>query len=121
VKEAAKHLTQIVGGFSIFLAVIFIFLACMWKNPANYPENLRPVFFFLTCYWLVTGLGLLRFKRWAALLLVLPGIVTLCIFIVAWRNGAAAAMPWALLDYAFVATEFFIPLLILRQWHHLRW
>ncbi len=70
----------------------------------------------------VTGIGLLKFKRWAVLLTFLPGTLAVLIYIYAgWAETARVPMPWALLNYGFIATLLGIPALMLRHWNELRW
>jgi hypothetical protein len=73
-------------------------------------------------YSVVTGIGLLKLRKWAVLLLFLPGTLTVLIFVYAsWAKDARAPMPWALLNYAFVAILLGIPALMMRHWDELRW
>lgn len=67
------------------------------------------------------GLGLLNLKKWAVLLLFLPGILSTVIFMYAWAKGARVLMPWALLNYALVAALLGVPTLMLRGWRDLHW
>ena len=113
---------RIVGGFVLFLAAIFLLL--FLANLRSHFYYNGPNFGFL--FWIffdcvLTGVGLLKLRRWAVLLLFLPGILTVVIFTYSWVKGARVLMPWALLNYSFVAALLGIPALLLRHWRELRW
>lgn len=120
--EKNTALIRVAGRFVLFVAVVFLLL---------FVANLRSRFFYhgpnysflfwMFSYSAVTGIGLLKLRRWGVLLLFLPGILSIVIFAYSWARGARALMPWALLNYAFVAMLLAIPALMLRRWRELRW
>ncbi len=67
------------------------------------------------------GAGLLKVKKWAVLLLFVPAILCLAVFTYGWMMGARALMPWAILNYVFIAVLFVVPTLMLWHWSELRW
>jgi hypothetical protein len=75
----------------------------------------------ISLYCIVTGIGLLKVRKWAVLLLFLPGAFTIVIFYMAWTKGARVPLPWSVLNYGFLATLVGIPAIMLRHWNQLRW
>lgn len=118
-----KHfLIRIVGRFVLLLAALFLLL--FFANVRSRVYYRGPNYSFLLWmffYCALTGVGLMKLRRWAILLLFLPGVLSFAIFVYSWTKGAAVPMPWALLNYIFLAVMFVIPTLLLRAWHELRW
>lgn len=117
-----KSFIRIIGRFVLFMAAVFLllFLANLRSRFYYHGPNYSFLFWMFS-YCVLTGFGLLKLKRWALLLLFLPGFLTMAIFISSWTKGASVPMPWALLNYGFVAALFVIPALMLRSWHELQW
>jgi hypothetical protein len=120
--EKDNSLIRIVGRLALFIAAVFLllFLANLRSRIYFHGPNYS-FLFWMFLYCIVTGFGLLKLKRWAILLLFLPGILSIVIFTYSWAKGARALMPWALLNYAFLATLLVVPALMLRRWRDLRW
>ena len=117
-----NSLIRLVGSFVLFVAAVFLalFLANLRSRLYYHGPNYS-FLIWIFLYSIVTGFGLLKLKRWAVLLLFLPGVVSVAIFVYGWTKGASVPMPWALLNYGFLATLFAIPALMLRNWHELQW
>jgi hypothetical protein len=112
----------LIGRLVLFMATVFLllFLANLRSRVYYHGPNYS-FLFWMFCYCLLTGVGLVKLKRWALLLLFLPGILSVVIFVASWTSGASVPMPWALLNYGFVAILFAIPLVMLRKWRELQW
>jgi hypothetical protein len=117
-----NSLIRIVGRLVLFMAAVFLllFLANL-RSRIYYHGPDYSFLFWMFFYCVVTGFGLLKLRRWAILLLFLPGILSIAIFVYGWTKGASVPMPWALLNYGFVVALFAIPALMLRSWHELQW
>ena len=113
---------RIIGGILLFFATVSLLLSLANLRSRLYYHGPDYSFlFWIFLYFTVTGFGLLKLKKWAILLLFVPGILSIAIFIYGWTKGASVPMPWALLNYGFVAALLLIPALMLRNWHELRW
>ncbi len=120
--EKSNLLIRIVDRLALFMAAVFLLLFLANLRSRIYFHGPDYSFlFWMFLYCTVTGLGLLKLKRWAILLLFLPGILSIVIFAYGWARGARARMPWALLNYAFLATLLVVPALMLRRWRELHW
>jgi hypothetical protein len=113
---------RVAGRFVLFMAAVFLllFLANLRSRIYYHGPNygfLLWIFF----YCVAVGFGLLKSKKWAVLLLFVPGILSIAVFAYAWAHGARALMPWALLNYAFVVALLGAPALMLRRWRELHW
>jgi hypothetical protein len=110
------------GGFVLFMAVVFLALSLANLRSRIYYHGPNYSFLFWLCFYcVVTGIGLIRLKKWAVLLLFVPGILCIIIFVYSWTKGASVPMPWALLNYLFVASLLAIPAIMLRKWDELHW
>jgi hypothetical protein len=112
----------IIGRLALCIAGLFLLLFfANVRSRLFYQGPNYNFLFWIFLYCTVTGVGLMKFKRWAILLLFLPGVLTVAIFVYSWTKGASVPMPWALLNYGFVAVLFAIPAFMLRSWHELQW
>ncbi len=117
-----NSLIRIAGRFALFMAVIFLLLFLANLRSRFYYHGPNYGFlFWMFLYCAVTGVGLMKLKKWAVLLLFLPGILSIVIFIYGWSKGASVPMPWALLNYGFLAALLAIPVVMLRKWRELHW
>lgn len=120
--EKNNSLVRIAGRFSLFMAAVFLLLFLANLRSRFYYHGPNYSFlFWMFFYCVLTGCGLLKLRKWAVLLLFVPGILSITIFVGSWTKGASVPMPWALLNYGFLAMLFAIPVIILRKWHELRW
>lgn len=76
--------------------------------------------FWIFIYCLLTGIGLLKLRKWAVILLFLPGTLSVVIFVYGWTKGASVSMPWAILNYCFLIALIAIPVTMVLHWHELR-
>jgi len=77
--------------------------------------------FSISCvYCFLTGIGLLKLKKWALLLLFMPGIleIAMCVDV---GSAARVPMPWALINYAVLAMLIGFPVYMLRYWNTFKW
>lgn len=117
-----NSMISIVGRLALLMAAVFflLFLANLRSRLYYHGPNYS-FLLWMFIYCLVTGFGLLKLKRWAVLLLFVPGCFTVVVFVYSWTKGASVPMPWALLNYGFLAALFAVPALTLRRWHELQW
>ena len=114
--------TRTVGWFTLCAAAVFLLYALANLRSRLYYHGPNYSFlFWMFAYCLLSGIGLLKRRKWAVLLLFLPGILCVGIFIYAWMKGERGRMPWELVNYAFLATLLGIPAALLRNWRALRW
>jgi hypothetical protein len=120
--EKTNSFIRIAGRFTLFMAVVFLLLFLANLRSRFYYHGPNYSFlFWMFFYCVLTGIGLLKLRKWAVLLLFLPGILSIVIFTYSGAKGARVLMPWALLNYGFVAALLGIPALMLRCWRELRW
>jgi len=120
--EKVNMFIRIAGRLTLFMAGAFLLLFLANLRSRFYYHGPNYSFlFWMFFYCMLTGIGLLKLRKWAVLLLFLPGILSVAIFVYSWTKGASVPMPWALLNYGFVATLLAIPVVMLRNWHELRW
>jgi len=103
--------------------MLLLFLANLRSRYLYNAPNLSYLFLISCAYCFLAGIGLLRLKRWALLLLFLPGILFIVLYLCTWNLGSAARvpMPWALINYAFFAAMIGFPVYMLRYWHTFNW
>jgi hypothetical protein len=120
--KISYSLVLIAGRFFIFMAtvIMLLFLANLRSRFYYHGPNYSSLL-WMSFYCVLTGIGLLKSKKWAFLLLFLPGICTITIFIYGWAAGARVLKPWALVNYGFIITLVGIPTFMLRYWHESRW
>lgn len=120
--ERVSSTIRIVGCLTLFLAAVFLllFLANLRSHLYYHGPNYG-FLFWMFFYCMLTGVGLLKHRKWAVILLFLPGLLSLAIFVYSWTKGASVPMPWALLNYAFLAILLAIPVVLLQNWRELRW
>jgi hypothetical protein len=105
------YITLIVGGFLLLLFLMNVRSRIYYHGP-NYS-----FLFWLLLYCAITGAGLVRPKRWAAVLLLLPGIFFTALLAYGMvRAQTPGLMPWTLLTFAFVAVILGTPIFILHHW-----
>ena len=120
--ENISALIKMLGRFPLFMAAIFLLLLLANLRSRVYYHGPNYSFlFWIFLYCVLTGVGLLKLRKWAVLLLFLPGILSALIFVYGWTKGASVPMPWALLNYGFLVALFAIPLVALRRWRELHW
>lgn len=117
-----NYLIQLTVRLSLIMAAVFLLL---------FLANLRSRFYYhgpnysfllgMSIFCALTGAGLWKLRKWAVLLLFIPGVLYLSIIVYSWTKGARVPMPWALLNYCFVAALFSIPVSALRHWREFRW
>jgi len=106
----------------LFTSAVFLLLFLANLRSLFYYHGPNYSFlFWIFFYCALTGIGLFKLRKWAVLLLFLPGILSIAVFVYGWTKGASVPMPWALLNYVFVATLLAAPIFMLRNWHELRW
>ena len=107
----------------IAAALLLMFLGTLQSHFLYNAPNLRVAFsftFLIPCvYCFIAGIGLLKLKKWALLLLFWPGVLLMAAYV--HGEGAKVPMPWALMNYAFWATLIVFPIYMLRYWNTFKW
>jgi hypothetical protein len=88
----------------------------LYGNP-----NFSSIFFVPCVYCFLAGIGLLKLKKWALLLLFWPGILFMGVYVYSGVLGAKVPMPGALMNYVFLATLIVFPVYMLRYWNTFKW
>jgi hypothetical protein len=102
----------------IAVALLLLLLANLQSRRFYPAPNLSYPFSILCVYCFLAEIGLLKLKKWALLLLFLPGIL----LIVADAGSIARVpMPWALINYAVLAMLIGFPVYMLRYWKGFEW
>ena len=117
-----NSLIQRIGWSVLFVGAVFLFLffANLRSRLIYHGPNFS-FLFWMFLYCLLIGIGLLKLKKWAVLLLFLPGILCILILAIGMLRGAQVPMTWALINYTFVAILFGTPIIMLRHWRDLKW
>jgi hypothetical protein len=113
-----------VGLFTVFFALILLGLSLLNVHASLYYHQQRfPFLYWMTGYFGLAGVGILRQKKWALLMLFAPGLATAGLFLYVFFTDKRAyvPMPWALVNYAFIALVLGVPAIMLRQWRSLTW
>jgi hypothetical protein len=109
------------GQFAIIGSIVFL---------ALFAANLRSRFYFhgpdygflfwISLYCAVTGVGLIRFKKWAVLMAFLPALVTGVILVASPRraNGPDPGFFLAIALFGFLVA---VPIGMFRHWKELHW
>jgi len=103
-----------VSGFILLLFVANVRSRLYYHGP-NYS-----FLFWLFLYALLTGIGVMRLKKWGVLLLFLPSIGMLIVLCVA-RVEERVTLGILSLNLAFVLLFAAVPAIMLRNWSELRW
>lgn len=75
--------------------------------------------FWIFLYCLLTGIGLVKLRKWAVVLLFIPGILSWAIFAYGWTKGESIPMPGAIFNYCLLAALVAIPAIMLLNWREL--
>jgi hypothetical protein len=104
-------------------ALLLLFLGNLRSRYIYGGTNFSYIFsltFSIPCaYCFLAGIGLLKLKKWALLLLFCPGILLIAVYLDG--SGARVPMPWALIDYAILAMLIGFPAYMLRYWNTFKW
>jgi hypothetical protein len=116
------------GGVALFFGAVFLLLfAANLRSRLYYDGPNYGFLLWISCYWVVTGIGLLKFRKWAVLLAFLPGVFYGAIVVDGLVKGASGQTPWiqfaaaAVFNYLFAIALLAIPANMLRSWSELRW
>ena len=116
------------GRVAFFLGAVFLLLfAANLRARINYHGSNYPFLLWISCYWVLTGVGLLKFRKWAVLLAFLPGVLYVVIVVYGLTKGPSVQTPWivfaaaAVFNYFLAVTLVAIPANMLRSWQDLRW
>ena len=118
-----NNLRLVCARFLLFLAAVMLllFLANLRSRYLYNAPNVSYLFLISCAYCFLAGIGLLRLKKWALLLLFLPGVLFIAVYAYGGVLGARVPMPWALINYVFLAAMIGFPAYMLRYWHTFNW
>lgn len=118
----AKAIFQRLGYTAFLLASLLLFLYVMNLRSRFYYNGPDYSFLFWLFAWAATaGVGLLLLRKWALLLLFLPGIAFSAVLGVGVTRSSAIA-GWVLgVNLLFVGVTVAAPIVLLRFWKVLRW
>jgi hypothetical protein len=109
----------------LFMAAVtlLLFLGNLRSHYLYNAPNVSYLFLIACAYCASAGIGLLKLKKWALLLLFLPCVLFIVLYLCTWNLGSAARvpMPWALINYVFFAAMVGFPAYMLRYWHKSTW
>jgi len=112
----------------LFAAGIFLLLfTANLRSRIYYHAPDWSFLLWISCYCGLTGLGLLKLRKWAVLLAFLPGVVYVAIVAYGLSKGASVQVPWihfaaaAVFNYVLAVMLVAIPVVMLRSWRELRW
>jgi hypothetical protein len=101
--------------------ILLMFLGNLRARFLYNALNLSYLLLISCVYCFLAGVGLLRLKKWALLLLFLPDVLFIAVYVYSWVLGARVPMPWALINYAFLAVVIGFPAYMLRCWRTFTW
>lgn len=104
---------------AIAIFCLLLFLANLRSRFYYHGPNYS-FLFWIFLYCLLTGIGLVKLRKWAVVLLFIPGILSWAIFAYGWREAASAPLLRAILNYCFLAGLVAIPATMLLNWRELR-
>jgi len=111
------------GKFALLLAGMFLFLGAMnLKSHIQYGGRDYRFLFWIAAYFSVMGIGLIRLRKWALLLLFLPAFVDVTLFILDYRDVAhGVPIGSTILNLCLLAVFTAIPVNGLLFWRELTW
>jgi hypothetical protein len=118
----SKAIFQVSGYATLILASLLLFLYLMNLRSRFYYNGPDYSFLFWLFAWAATaGVGLLLLRKWALVLLFLPGIAFTVILVVGLLKSSGIAA-WAIaVNVLFVSVTVAVPIVLLRYWKTLRW
>ena len=122
-RKVDNYLCLLCARFLLFMAAVMplLFLGNLRSRLLHKAPNLSSLFLISCAYCFFAGIGLLKLKKWALLLLFLPGVLFIAVFVYGGVLGARVPMPWALINYAFLAAMIGFPAYMLRHWNTFNW
>lgn len=100
------------GGFVLFLFIMNLRSHLYYHGP-NYGFLL-----WIVLYCGITGTGLVQHRRWAAIMLLIPGISLLGVLIYGtYKASAAVPIRWAMVNFIFVGLLIAVPVVLLQKWN----
>lgn len=119
----ANAFIRAVGGLALGVAGLFLvlFLSNVRSRIYYHGPNWSFLFWpFLYC--VITGIGLLRLRKWGVISLFLPGIAD-AVMLISYHKMLTHGFPapWVLFNIAFCVFLIAIPAVLLQGWKQLRW
>ena len=117
-----KVIFQLLGYATLMWACFFLLLYGMNLRSRFYYNAPNYSFFFWLFAWAGTvGVGLLLLRKWALLLLLLPGIAFSVVLYVGLIKSSGMGVWVIAVNVLFVGLTFAVPTALLRFWRTLRW
>ncbi len=118
-----NFLSLLCARFLLFTAAVMLllFLANLRSRFLYNAPNLSALLLISCVYCFLVGIGLLKLKKWALLLLFFPGVLFIAVYVYGGVLGDRVPMPWALVNYVFLAVMIGFPAFMLRYWHTYDW
>jgi hypothetical protein len=118
----SKALFRRLGYSALILASLLLFLYVMNLRSRFYYNGPDYSFLLWLFAWAaMAGVGLLLLRKWALLLLFLPGIAFSAVLCVSLAKSSGIAT-WAVaVNALFVGVTVAVPIVLLRFWKTLRW
>jgi hypothetical protein len=122
-KAKDPHLIIRFGKFALLAAGIVLFLGAInVRSRLRYGGPDYSFLFWIAAYLAVTGIGLIRSRKWALLLLCLPAAFDAAMLIAGYRELAhMAAIGSIILNLFILAVLVIIPINGLHFWSELTW
>ena len=112
-----------VGYVTLVLAGVLLLLFVMNVRSRIYYHSPDYGFlFWMFLFCAITGLGVLRLRKWGVILFLFPGVLDAAL--VVYVCGASKQSPsptWAFFNIVLAAILLGIPALMLRRWEELSW
>jgi hypothetical protein len=118
----SKATLQRLGQATLILASLLLLLYVLNLRSRVYNNGPDCGFLLWLFVWAATtGIGLLRLRKWALVLLFFPGIAFTVILSAGLVRSSGIAT-WAIaINVLFVALTVAVPIVLLRFWNTLRW
>lgn len=104
-------------GIAAFVVLLFIMNL---RSRIYYHGPDYSFLFWIFLYCALTGIGLLRLRKWALISLYLPGVLMLLILIYS-TSKRRILVPWDLINVIVVALLLGIPTFLFRYWKTFNW
>lgn len=116
-----KPVFERLGYATLFLASLLLLLFLRNLRSRLYYHGPDYGFFFWLFAWAaIAGVGLVYLRKWAVILLFLPGVATAMVILVSMSRTSIVASV-TLVNISFAALLLSIPVLLFRYWNDLHW
>ena len=118
----SKPVFERLGYATLFMASLLLLLFLRNLRSRLYYHGPDYGFLFWLFGWaVIAGVGLVRLRKWAVILLFFPGVATATVILVSMFKTNSVATWVVLVNIGFVVLLLAIPVLLFRYWNDLRW